>query len=132
VIFNPYTDEALKTLCKNYELITNKATPVGRSATKHPYALRSGMALLLDNPIISEGRHQAVSVKPEDSKLCASGRRLPEGGAPGDTYAKYAWMSGDTFGDRDRIFAHVHVCSHSACRFVTDILPGCHVRRQLD
>lgn len=118
VIFNPYTDEALETLCKNFELVTDKATPVGRSATKFPYALRSGMALLLDNPIIGEGRHE--SVKPENSRLYASGRRVPVGGAPGDTYAKYAWMAGDTKEDRDRIFAHVHVCSYVLCQFITE------------
>lgn len=108
VIFNPYTDNALETLCSNFELITEKATVVARSHKKHPYALRSGMALLLDNPVIGEGRH---SVKPDNSQLFASGRRLPNGGVAGDTFAKYSWMSGDSKEDRDRIFAHVHVCS---------------------
>lgn len=45
-----------------------------------------------------------IDFRPTGHKLVAAGRRVPQGGAPGDTYSHYAWMKASTREDRGRLF----------------------------
>jgi hypothetical protein len=52
-----------------------------------------------------------VDFRPKGHKLVPAGRRVPQGGATGDTFSHYAWMSAETKEDRDRLFMVAHVCT---------------------
>jgi hypothetical protein len=89
------------------------ASSANRASGKWPIALRSGELLVSENPDVwieddpDELPKEYVGMKGLDMKN--AGRRLPQGGAPGDTYSHYSWMAGDSSEERDRIFAYIHV-----------------------
>jgi len=56
-----------------------------------------------------------VDLKPQGSNMKAAGKRLPVGGASGDTFNHYAWMDSATEEQRDAIFRYIRVLPFTHC-----------------
>lgn len=116
-IFNAFTDDTLKGLCSDWDHIRQLAPITARSQRKSPYALQSAQALMMEYPErgMSHEKDDLVDLQFPGGNQKAAGKRLPAGGAPGDTYSHYSWMDSETVEDRDAIFryAQVRLFTHS-------------------
>jgi hypothetical protein len=68
----------------------------------------------LDDTAAPHSEPKIIDYRPQGHKLVSAGRRVPQGGAEGDTYSHYAWMNASTRSDRDRLFMVAHVCPKSS------------------
>jgi hypothetical protein len=100
---------------------------IHRSEKKRPLVMKSAMHLVdpasyrthaMGEEGEDPGEKQPEIQNPDDSidwrtpshKMGAAGRRMPQGGARGDTYSHYSWMSGGTPENRNILFHMIHVC----------------------
>jgi hypothetical protein len=111
VIFNAFTNDALEGLCDDWAQIRRLAPVTTRSQRKSPCALQSAQALMMEYPErqMSHEQDLLVNLQFPGGNQKAAGKRLPAGGAPGDTYSHYSWMGSDTVEDRDAIFRYAQV-----------------------
>jgi hypothetical protein len=111
VIFNAFTDAALDGLCDDWDHIRRLAPVTPRSRRKSPFALQSARALMMEYPErgMSHEMPTTVDLQFPGGNQKAAGKRLPVGGAPGDTYSHYSWMGSETIEQRDAIFRYAQV-----------------------